>query len=171
MTAEQLSIIAVCISGIATIFAASSPAIFNFIIKKKELDLQEKRDFDANFEEYYQRHVKVLKDFSNYYAEWTESPNNNIEIITFLKDIAPEFRLSVSSWFYKLIEKIANYKEGDNLDDDYKLCRILILQSYGVRISADTPGYFLSDMLRVTLRKQFKKLQRAKIKEFRFHKG
>ena len=170
MTAEILSIIAVCISGVTAICAASIPAILNYRIKKEELKDKRKQLDDEKFEIYYQAHWQVLKDFAELYEQWKADPYTSFKLIDFIKEIAPEFRLSINNWLYKFADKIAAYKPGENLDDDYKRCRQLILDSYGVRVSANTPDDFMSDILRVVLRERFDELQHATSKDFKFHR-
>ena len=173
MTAEILSIIAVCISGVTAICSASIPAILNYKAKKAELKAQKAREheqtYNAKFEVFYQTHLKILKDFSNLYECWKTNPENSTELLEFIRKIAPEFRMSTSHWLYVLAGKIENYKAGDNFDKEYERCENLILHCYGVRVSADTPDYLMSEMLKVVLKERFDELQHATSKDFHFH--
>ena len=57
MTAEILSIIAVCISGVTAICAATIPAILSYKNKKVELGIQIKqskqKEYEAKFENFF----------------------------------------------------------------------------------------------------------------------
>ena len=173
MTAEILSIIAVAISGVTAVFSATVPAILSYKAKKAELKAQkareDKEEYNAKFEIFYQTHLKIVQDFSNLYDCWKANPQNSVDIIEFIRKVAPEFRLSTSHWLNELAGKIANFKTGDNLDDDFKRCKLLILQCYGVKVSANTPDYLMSEILRVVLKERFDELQHATSKDFHFH--
>lgn len=174
MTAEILSIIAVSISSFAALFSATIPAILNYEIKKADrkakIELENQQKNEVKFEMFYQKHLKILNDFSILYENWKNEPKNNSDILKFINEIAMEFRISISHWLHKFAEQIANYKTGDNLDEEYKRCRQLILNSYGIKISADTPDYLLSEILKVVLKEKFNELQNATSKDFHFHR-
>lgn len=173
MSSEILSIIAVAISGVTAIYSTSIPAILSFLSKKAELKAQKAREqeqaYNAKFEVFYQNHLKILKDFLNLYGEWKINPDNSTELLEFISTTAPEFRLSTNHWLYEFADKVKNYKPGDNLDEDYDKCKNLILHSYGVRVSADTPDYLMSEMLKVVLKERFDELQHATSEDFNFH--
>ena len=172
MTSETISLIAVVISGINAIITASIPAILSYQAKKNELKakklLEKEKAYNDKFQEFYQRHLKILTDFHYYYNVWKADPQKSAQIIEYIQTIAPEFRLWVSEKLKDFANKIANYKEGDNLDSVHKLCVQLILASYGVRVTAETPDYLMSEILKVVLKERFDELQKASSKNFHF---
>ncbi len=176
MTAEILSIIAVCISGITAVCSATIPAILNYRVKKEELRDKKKREetqaYEAKFKEFYQAHLKVLKEFSELYIQWGGSTTwaKKYALIDYIYKIAPEFRLWLKNRLLEFASKVENHKTEDNIDEYYQNCVKGILHSYGVNVSSCTPDIFMSDMLKVVLREQFDKLQHATSKDFHFHK-
>lgn len=173
MTAEILSIIAVCISGITAICSASIPAILNYCAKKAELKAQKKREaeqaYNAKFEAFYQKHYNIVKGLSNHYECWKNNPKHSSKILEFIIEIKSEFPYSISYWLNEFSNKIRNYKAGDNLDSAYNRCRQIIIESYGARITGETPDYLLSDILKVVLKERFDELQHATSKDLKFY--
>lgn len=183
MMTEILSIIAVCISGAAAVCSACVPAILNAQTKKKELALkreieeekqkrEKEQEYDAKFEMFYQSHLKILTDFSNYYVKLQNSVFTaaKFELITYVSKLSKQFRGDVQIALNDFVDKIKNSNSGDNLDEDYKNCVNLILNSFGVRPSASFPDILLSDILKGGLKLQFNKLQNLKVDNFgQFH--
>lgn len=176
LSSEIISIIAVSISGITSICAAVIPAVLSYRIKKEELKAkleQEKQQaYEAKFEEFYQEHLQILNDFSTYYVRWqsNKTETNKGLVVKYLNQIAPQFRLWLRKKLYDFANKLENYKIGDNIDEEYYKCRQSILHSYGINVSAETPDFFMSDILKVVLREQFDALQKTTSKGLRLHK-
>lgn len=175
MTAEILSIIAVCISGITAICSAAVPAILNYKIKKAELVLQTKREneqkSDIKFQEFYEAHLKVVTDFSELYAEWKNDARatNRDKLIIYVSKLSDQFRDNIKNSLIEFATKIKNFKPGDNLDEEYYKCFNLILKSYGVRATWRSPNILISDMLKVALREQFYQLRSSTTYNLEFH--
>lgn len=174
MTSEIIaSIVTVCVSGVFSTITVVVPTILSYKAKKAELKAQKAREqeqaYNAKFEVFYQNHIQILKTFSNLYGEWKINPIYNTALLEFISSTAPEFRLSTNHWLYEFADKVKNYKTGDNIDEDYEKCKRLILKSYGVNVSSDTPSYLMSEMLKVVLKERFDELQHATSKDFHFH--
>ena len=143
MTAEILSIIAVCISGITAVCSACVPAILNAKTKREELALKRKieeerlnrekeQECETKFEMFYQSHLKVLTDFSEYYVQWKNSHSEyaKSDLVIYVSKLSVQFRNDVQSALNDFIFKINNCNDGDNLDEDYKNCRDFIIKSF-----------------------------------------
>lgn len=175
MITEILSIIAVCISGAAAVCSACVPAILNAKTKREELALkreieeeklrrEKEQEYESKFETFYQIHLKVLTDFSDYYVQWkkTLSETAKLELTTYVSKLSAQFRNNIQNALNEFILKIKDYNGVDNIDEEYKNCISLILDGYGVRISANFPNILLSDILKSALKVQFSKLQNIK---------
>lgn len=178
MTAEILSIIAVCISGITAVCSACVPAILNAKTKREELAFKRKieeerlnrekeQECETKFEMFYQSHLKVLTDFSEYYVQWKNSHSEyaKSDLVIYVSKLSVQFRNDVQSALNDFIFKINNCNDGDNLDEDYKNCRDFIIKSFGVRLGR-FPDILLTDILKSTLRERFYKLQNLKSDSF-----
>lgn len=186
MLPEILSIIAVCISGVTAICSACVPAILNAKTKKEELALKREIEYEKlkrereqeneiKFEEYYQSHLKVLTDFSEYYVQWgsTFSEIAKSQLVSYVNRLAAQFRNNVQSALNDFAQKVNTFYDDDNLDKDYKNCVNLILNSFGVQLSGGFPDILLPDILKSALKKQFLELQNLKADSFGrfyFHK-
>lgn len=173
MTPELLSIIAIIMSGATAVCSTTIPAIISYKTKKAELKAQKKREeeqaYNAKFEAFYQKHFHIINDFSTRYENWKLLHSNKSEFLVFINNIAPEFPYSIRNYLYDFANKIKNNAPDDDLDSDYDKCRQLILDSYGVSISASTPSYLLSDILRIVLKERFDELQHASSKDLKLH--
>ncbi len=183
MITEILSVIAVCISGVTAVCSACVPAILNAKTKKEELalkrELEEERlrrekeqEYETKFEAFYQAHLKVLTDFSDYYVQWknTLSEVAKTNLVTCINKLSVQFHNDVQISLNDFVVKINSYKNGKNIDEDYKNCLSLILNSFGVRLSAGFPDILLPDLLKSALKIQFNKLQNLKVDNFgQFH--
>lgn len=174
MNSDILSIFALAISGLTAIFAALIPAIFSYKAKKAELALKREIEFErlnratqheqeAKFEKFYQSHLKILTDFSELYFLWNTSKavSDQEKLIGFSNNLSILFQGNVQTALLKFVEKIKNNAAGDNLDDDFKTCLRLILNSYGVKISERCPDIILPDLLKNALKQQFSKLNKV----------
>lgn len=172
MWPEILSIIAVCISGAAAVCSACVPAILNAKTKKEELALkreieeyklkrEREQENEAKFEVFYQSHLKVVTEFSERYVRWKNTPSETTksELVTFVSKLSEKFRDNIKSALNDFVVKIRNCTSGKNLDEDYKICLNLILNSFGVCLSASFPDILLSDILKAALKEQYYKLQ------------
>lgn len=172
MMTEILSIIAVCISGAAAVCSACVPAILNAQTKKAELALkreieeeklkrEKEQEYEAKFEAFYQSHVKVVTEFSERYVRWknTSSETTKSELVNFVSKLSEKFRDNVQCALNEFANSIKKCTSGKNLDEEYKNCLNLILNSFGVRLSPGFPDILLSDILKAALKKQYSQLQ------------
>lgn len=174
MNSDILSIFALVTSILTAIFSALIPAIFSYKAKKAELALKREleteklnratqQEQEAKFENFYQSHLKILTDFSELYFLWNTSRvvSDQDKLIGFANNLSMLFRGDVQTALLKFVEKIKNNTVGDNLDDDFKTCSRLILNSFGVKISERCPDIILPDILRNALKQQFSKLDKV----------
>lgn len=177
MTAEILSIIAVCISGLTAVCSASVPAILNYKMKKAELAERRKREeqqeYEAKFEVFYQSHLKILTEFSKLYVCLKNDPSafNKSSLIAFVSNLAVQFRDNIQTALTDFNAKVKDYSKGNNLDEEYKSCLNLILKSFGVRVSGYTPNIIMPDMLKIALKEQFEQLQNSTTSDLRFFRN
>jgi hypothetical protein len=104
------------------------------------------------------------------YETWKLNQQNTTQFIKFINVTALEFDYSISHWLNVFADEIANYAQGDDLDKDYQKCKSLILKSYGICLSADTPNCLLSERLKVVLKEQFDTLQKITSRDLNFCK-
>ncbi len=184
MLPEILSIIAVVISGVTAVTSACVPAIINAQNKKRELALKRELEEDrlkrereqeqeAKFELFYQAHLKVVTDFSEYYVKWKNSYSEfaKSELLIYIGKLSTQFRGKVQSALNDFVEKINTFNGSDSLDTDYKNCQRLIFNSFGAILADCFPDILLSDILKTALKEQFYKLQNLKrdpFNQFRF---
>lgn len=171
MTAEVLSIIAVCISGVTAVCSATIPAILSYNIKKAELKDKKEREaqeeYEAKFEKFYQEHLKVLNDFSELYIQWIGSTDvsTRYRLINFVYKISNQFQLPVRKNLLHFVDTI-NEVGIRGADEEYQKCLKSILWSYGLTITADTPNFFTSDILKIVLKDRFDELQKSTSKDY-----
>lgn len=172
MTAEILSIIAVCISGITAVCSASIPAILNFMLKRAELkekkDNEAQQEYQAKFEKFYQEHLKVLNDFSDLYGKWIGYTNASAkyELINFIYKIANQFQPQIRKNLLYFVDRINNSGKQGDINEEYQKCINSILRSYGLIITTNTPNFLTSDILKIVLKDRFDELQKSKSEDY-----
>lgn len=169
MTAEILSIIAVCISGITAICSACVPAILSYKAKLTEIrinkEIEAQKEDEANFELFYRQHIDILNELSIRYMDWKVNKQEKFALLCFLDKMVHEFKHSCDS-VHELYNRVNNYQDGDDLDLLYNQCLDEILNYYGVRVYANTPNVLTSDMLKIILRKKFNDLKTSTGEKF-----
>ena len=171
MTAEILSIIAVCISGVTAICAATIPAILSYKNKKVELGIQIKqskqKEYEAKFEIFFNEHINIIKKLSELYGQWKTDAQKASELISFIYKIANEFNFWMRCTFYYWAQTIIENADNKEIERMFNECMGCLLASYGIDYCSNSTKFLMSDMLKIVLRERFDELQNSSSKDFK----